>query len=77
MATMLESTTESTRRIQAVSPSEAAIPAAAGHAHHWVIEEAHGLESRGVCKYCGAVKDFRNWIEETDFITNEEHRAAA
>ncbi len=47
------------------------------HAHHWRIEEAHGPRSGGVCKICGAVKDFKNWLEDGDFITNEEHRQAA
>ncbi|MBI5948483.1 MAG: hypothetical protein HY875_10115 [Chloroflexi bacterium] len=47
------------------------------HAHHWLIEEANGPLSTGVCKSCGERKDFRNWLLETDFITNEERRATA
>ncbi|MGE5597208.1 MAG: hypothetical protein ACM3S1_14385 [Hyphomicrobiales bacterium] len=47
------------------------------HAHRWLIEEARGPVSRGVCKVCGAEKEFRNWLEDGDFITNEEHRQAA
>ena len=47
------------------------------HAHHWVINEANGPLSEGVCKRCGVAKAFKNWLEETDFITNEEHRIAA
>ena len=47
------------------------------HAHHWVIAEARGPFSPGVCKKCGAEKQFKNWLGETDFITNEEHRQAA
>ena len=47
------------------------------HAHRWRIEEADGPVSRGICKSCGAERDFKNWIGETDFITNEEHRQAA
>jgi hypothetical protein len=47
------------------------------HAHRWRIEEPNGPFSLGVCKICGAEKQFRNWLEETDFITNEEHRIAA
>ena len=49
----------------------------AEHAHHWLIEEASGPVSRGFCKRCGASKDFKNWLEDADFITNEEHRIAA
>jgi hypothetical protein len=47
------------------------------HAHHWVIEEANGPQSAGVCKVCRQVKSFKNWLAEADFITNEEHRIAA
>ena len=47
------------------------------HFHHWRIEEPNGLVSRGVCKHCGATKEFKNWLQDGDFITNEEHRNAA
>jgi hypothetical protein len=49
----------------------------AEHAHHWLIEEASGPVSRGQCKRCGVTKEFKNWLEDSDFITNEEHRIAA
>jgi len=49
----------------------------AGHFHRWRIEEPNGPTSRGVCKVCGAEKQFKNWLAEGDFITNEEHRAMA
>jgi hypothetical protein len=51
--------------------------AAATHAHHWVIEEASGPFSPGRCKVCGASRAFKNWLADSDFITNEEHRQAA
>ncbi|MFC1845890.1 hypothetical protein ACFLYM_00545 [Chloroflexota bacterium] len=28
--------------------------------HHWLIETADKPTSRGVCKYCGAAKEFSN-----------------
>ncbi|MFQ6122917.1 MAG: hypothetical protein ACE5LA_07690 [Dehalococcoidales bacterium] len=28
--------------------------------HYWLIETANGPTSRGVCKFCGAEKDFYN-----------------
>lgn len=49
----------------------------AEHAHHWMIEEASGPLSGGRCKSCGANRAFKNWLAESDFITNEEHRSAA
>lgn len=52
-------------------------PSGGDHAHHWLIEEAQGQESRGVCKRCGEARQFKNWLEGGDFITNEEHRVAA
>jgi len=34
--------------------------------HYWVIESATGPISRGVCKFCGAQKEFYNsWPEFT------------
>lgn len=55
--------------------TETATPA--DHFHHWRIEEPNGLVSIGVCKHCGTTKEFRNWLADGDFITNEEHRSAA
>jgi hypothetical protein len=54
-----------------------AIESRPDHAHHWKIAEASGPFSDGVCRVCGARKPFRNWLPDTDFITNEEHRLAA
>ena len=47
------------------------------HFHRWRIEEPNGPVSAGVCKLCGATKEFKNWLADGDFITNEEHRMAA
>jgi len=33
--------------------------------------------SVGVCKICGMEREFKNWLADGDFITNEEHRQAA
>ena len=51
--------------------------AASGHAHRCRIGEPDGPVSVGVCKLCGEEKQFKNWLSDTDFITNEEHRQAA
>lgn len=29
--------------------------------HHWVIESPKGPTSKGVCKYCGAEREFFNY----------------
>ena len=50
---------------------------AADHFHRWRIDEPSGPMSRGVCKVCGVEKEFKNWLSDMDFITNEEHRSAA
>ncbi len=44
------------------------------HFHRWRIEEPDGPVSGGVCRDCGATKEFKNWLSDSDFITNEEHR---
>ncbi|MFQ5875684.1 MAG: hypothetical protein ACE5JL_18050 [Dehalococcoidia bacterium] len=32
--------------------------------HYWIIETANGPTSEGVCKYCGAEKEFLNSLPE-------------
>lgn len=49
----------------------------ADHGHRWRIDEPSGPVSTGVCKICGETKEFKNWLSDSDFITNEEHRMAA
>lgn len=41
-----------------------------GCAHHWLIESAKGKNSRGVCRVCGAVKEFDN--RGVDFFYDPE-----
>lgn len=31
--------------------------------HHWLIPEADGPISKGVCKYCGEERGFSNWVD--------------
>lgn len=62
---------------QAMESRSATVIPTNHHFHHWRIEEANGPRSTGVCKYCGAEKVFKNWLEDSDFITNEEHRSTA
>ena len=33
--------------------------------HHWLIEPAIGSTSKGVCKLCGAEKEFYNIIDDS------------
>jgi hypothetical protein len=47
------------------------------HAHRWRIDEPNGQTSRGFCRVCGVERIFKNWLEDSDFITNTEHRMAA
>ena len=63
--------------MEATNEVSTIISAVTDHAHHWVINEANGPISSGTCKRCGAGRLFKNWLEEGDFTTNEEHRIAA
>jgi len=36
--------------------------------HYWVIEEAKGATSKGICKICGEAKEFSNSIP---FVSDE------
>ncbi len=38
--------------------------------HHWLIESPQGPISMGICKLCGARKEFRN--SATDFLWEDE-----
>ena len=38
--------------------------------HHWLIESPHGATSMGMCKLCGAQKEFRN--SAGDFLWEDE-----
>ncbi|GAG52254.1 unnamed protein product [marine sediment metagenome] len=40
--------------------------------HYWIIETPDGPISRGVCKYCGTVKEFRNYLPHSSW---EEDRS--
>ena len=31
--------------------------------HHWVIQDGDGPTSAGVCRLCGALKEFKNYME--------------
>lgn len=33
--------------------------------HHWVIESPQGVTSRGVCKLCGAEREFLNSAQDS------------
>lgn len=57
--------------------AETSVVAKADHPHRWRIGEPDGPISVGVCKVCGVEKTFKNWLQDGDFITNEEHRVAA
>ena len=32
--------------------------------HYWIIESANGPTSRGLCKFCGAEKEFLNSVQD-------------
>ena len=33
--------------------------------HYWIIESPHGPTSMGVCKFCGAEKEFKNYLPDS------------
>ncbi len=40
--------------------------------HFWEIQPANGQTSKGVCKYCKEVKEFRNYIESDNFSWGDD-----
>jgi hypothetical protein len=39
-----------------------ACTATAACMHHWLIDSPEGPSSRGVCKLCGAIDEFKNYV---------------
>jgi hypothetical protein len=35
--------------------------------HHWIIEPPNGPTSKGYCKLCPEVREFRNYPEEQEY----------
>jgi hypothetical protein len=46
------------------------------HVHHWMIEVANGTTSHGVCRLCGAEKEFANSPPEGDMYNWSKLMAA-
>jgi hypothetical protein len=42
--------------------------------HYWLIGEPNGHTSPGLCKHCGAGRDFPNWLPEFEYAGREESR---
>ncbi len=40
--------------------------------HYWIIESPAGPASKGVCKFCGAQKEFRNYLQDCLLVNDEE-----
>ena len=53
--------------------------------HHWTIQPATGPISQGVCRLCGEVREFKNYVEAATWgdsrlsnkSTSEESKAPA
>ena len=42
--------------------------------HYWIIESASGPISRGVCKFCGVEREFRNsWPPDSTYAGRDTH----
>ena len=39
--------------------------------HHWLIEAAGGPTSNGVCRSCGAERQFRNYLDNAPWDNRE------
>jgi len=52
------------------APSSSPTMIRPAHSHRWRIEEPSGPLSQGHCLVCGAVREFRNWLQESDLATS-------
>lgn len=41
--------------------------------HFWVLDEAGGRVSHGVCKHCGARKEFKNFLSDCVGASADEY----
>ena len=48
-----------------------------GCKHFWLIDTPSGPVSRGVCKVCGVVKEFKNYLDTTPYWEDEPATVAA
>ncbi|KPJ48208.1 MAG: hypothetical protein AMJ38_05815 [Dehalococcoidia bacterium DG_22] len=55
-------------KVTVIEPDEATKEA--GCRHHWLIESPQGPTSMGICKLCGAQKEFRN--SASDLLWEDE-----
>lgn len=46
------------------------IPIDTEHAHHWIIMTPNGPTSEGCCKGCGEMREFKNWLEKLQFVSD-------
>ena len=42
--------------------------------HHWVIDSPNGPQSKGMCKVCGAEREFMNYLESSAWSSGEEKK---
>ncbi|MDE2765446.1 MAG: hypothetical protein OXI25_03320 [Chloroflexota bacterium] len=63
-------TTQQETRDAGVQQAEACAP---GHGHHWLIESPNGPTSMGVCRICGAEREFKNSVQITSWESDGSH----
>ena len=42
--------------------------------HHWVIESPNGPTSRGCCRACGEIREFKNSVQITSWESEGNHQ---
>lgn len=52
--------------VDAIWPKNGARPGDSGCVHHWLLQSPNGPTVRGICKLCGATKEFRTAADNLD-----------
>ena len=60
-----------TARRPAVAQPPTTLGADLGCKHFWLIDTPTGPSSRGTCKVCGQIKEFRNYLETSPYWDND------
>ncbi len=42
--------------------------------HYWVIASAAGATSKGICRFCGAQKEFRNYLSDCLEVDEDKYQ---
>ena len=68
--------TDSAAASKKTTTADEAVEGNGGCTHHWVIEPPNGAVSKGRCKDCGEIQEFRNSFEYSSWYGTKSPKPA-